>query len=140
MESTYARGGIQDRIPPGAESRPRGPMHQALWQQLVTAETPESYCQSWLALQCDLISGVSAGVVMLRTSADAAFAPVAFWPDAPQDRRHLAEVAARVLREGRGVVLRRESPGLDDGPPQARYHLGYPLQAEGPLHSRHYRR
>ena len=68
-------------------------------------------------------------------SADAAFTPVAFWPDAPQDRRHLAEVAERVLREGRGVVLRRASPGLDDGAPQVRYHLAYPLQIEGHLHS-----
>ena len=75
MESTYARGGIQDRIPPGAESRPRGQIQQALWQQLLTAETPERYCQSWLALQCGLISGVSTGVVMLKMSAGAAFTP-----------------------------------------------------------------
>ena len=135
MESTYARNDIQDRIPPGAGAHPRGQMHQALWQQLVTADTPESYCQSWLALQCGLISGVSTGVVMSKMSADATFTPVAFWPAAPQDRRHLAEVAERMLLEGRGVVLRRESSGLDDGPPQVRYHLAYPLQVEGRLHS-----
>src|SRR5215475_10190936 len=135
LESTYARNGIQDRIPPGAESRSRGQIHQALWRQLVTAETPESYCQSWLALQCGLISGVSTGVVMLKMSADAAFAPVAFWPEVPQDRRPLAEVAERMLLERRSVVLRRESPGLDDGPPQVRYHLAYPLQVDGRLHS-----
>ena len=64
MESTYARNGIQDRMPPSAESRPRGQIHQALWQQMVTADTPESYCRSWLALQCGMISGVSTGVVM----------------------------------------------------------------------------
>jgi multidrug resistance efflux pump len=110
-------------------------MSQALWRQLVTAETPERYCQSWLALQCSLISEVTVGVVIQKLAADAAFTPVAFWPEAPQDRRHLAEVAERVLREGRGVVLRRESSDLDDGPPQVRYHLGYPLQIEGRLHS-----
>ena len=69
MESTYARGGIQDRIPPGEASRSRGHRHQALWQQFAAADTPESYCQSWLALQCGLISGVSTGVVMLKMSA-----------------------------------------------------------------------
>jgi multidrug resistance efflux pump len=110
-------------------------MYQALWQQMVTADTPESYCQSWLALQCGLISGVSTGVVMLPMSADTAFAPVAFWPDVSQDRGPLAEVAERMLLEGRAVVLRRESPGLDDGPPQVRYHLAYPLQVEGRVHS-----
>ena len=135
MESTYARGGIQDRIPPGAESRPRGQMQQALWRQLVTAETPERYCQSWLALQCGLIAGVATGVVMLQRSADTALAPVAFWPEVPQDQRHLAEVAERALLEGRGVVLKREASGLDEGPPQVRYHLAYPLQMAGRVHS-----
>ena len=62
MGSTSARG-IQDRMPPERGPRPRGHMHQALWQQFVTAETPESYCQSWLALQCGLISEVATGVV-----------------------------------------------------------------------------
>jgi hypothetical protein len=89
MESTYARGGIQDRLSPGAEAHPRGQMPQALWQQLVTAETPERYCQSWLALQCGLIAGVATGVVMFQRSADTALAPVAFWPEVPQDQRHL---------------------------------------------------
>ena len=135
MESTYARGGIQDRISPGAESRPRGQMQPALWQQLVTAETPERYCQSWLALQCGLISGVTTGVVMLQRSADTALAPVAFWPEVPQDQRHLAEAAERALLEGRGVVLRRESSGLDEGPPQVRYHLAYPVRVAGRLQS-----
>jgi len=135
MESTYARGGIQDYIPPGEESRSSGQMHQALWRQFAAAETPESYYQSWLALQCSLISGVSTGVVMLQTSADAVFAPVAFWPDVPQDRGHLAEVAERMLLEGRGVVLKRATPGLDDGPPQVHYYLAYPLRIQGRLHS-----
>jgi hypothetical protein len=135
MESTYARGGIQDRISPREESRSRGQMPQALWQRFAAADTPESYCQSWLALQCGMIAGVSTGVVMSKISVDAAFTPVAFWPDAPQDWRHLAGVAERMLLEGRAVVLRRESPALDDGLPQVRYHLAYPLQVEGRVHS-----
>ena len=135
MESTYARGSIQDRVTPGAESRPRGQMPQALWRQLVTAETPERYCQSWLALQCGLIPGVATGVVMVQKSADTALAPVAFWPEVPQDQRPLAEVAERARQEGRGVVLKRAASGLGEGPPQVRYHLAYPLQVAGRVHS-----
>src|SRR5262245_4051891 len=71
---------------------------------------------------------------MLKMTEGAAFAPVAFWPEVPQNRRHLAPVAERVLLEGRGVVLRHEASGLDDGPPQVRYHLAYPLQVAGHLH------
>src|SRR4029453_17478434 len=100
MESTYARGDIQDRISPREESRSRGQMPQALWQRFAAADTPESYCQSWLALQCGIIAGVSTGLVMSKISVDAAFTPVAFWPDAPQDWRHLAGVAERMLLEG----------------------------------------
>jgi hypothetical protein len=109
-------------------------MDQALWQQFAAAKTPESYCQSWLALQCGMLSGIAAGVVMLKISAGAPFVPVAFWPDVPQDRRHLAEVAERVLLEGCSVVLRRASSSLDDRPPQVRYHMAYPVQVEGRLH------
>jgi multidrug resistance efflux pump len=111
-----------------------GHVEQTLWQQFTAAATPESYCQSWLALQCGMIPGVSTGVVVMRMSEGETFAPVAFWPDVPQDRRQLAEVAERVLLEGRGVVLRRESPGIDNAPSHVHYHLAYPFQAEGRLH------
>jgi multidrug resistance efflux pump len=60
---------------------------------------------------------------------------VAFWPDVPQNLQHLAEAVQRVLLQGRGVVLRRASSGADDGPPQVHYHLAYPVQVEGRLHS-----
>jgi RND family efflux transporter MFP subunit len=110
-------------------------MPQALWRQLVTARTPESYCQSWLALQCRSLSGVATGVVMLKKSAGEALAPAAFWPDVPQEMPHLAEVTERALLEGRAVVLRRGSPGADDEAAQVRYYLAYPLQVEGHVHS-----
>jgi len=134
VQSENGKHSVQDRLSPGEAPRARGHMDQTLWQQFAAATTPESYCQSWLALQCGMISGVAAGVVMLKMSAGAAFVPVSFWPDVPPDRRYLAEVAERVLLEGRCVVLRRASSSLDDGPPHERYHMAYPLHVEGRLH------
>ena len=113
--------------------QPGGNVEQTLWQQFTAAATPESYCQSWLALQCGMIPGVSTGVVVLKMSEGNTFTPVAFWPDEPQDRRQLAEAAERVLLEGRGVVLRRESPGIDNAPPHVHYHMAYPFQVAGRL-------
>lgn len=131
MNSTHSTSSVQERRLSGAESHPGEATAQALWQQFAVADTPERYCQIWLALQCNMIAGVSVGMVVLKQSADAAFMPVAFWPNAPTDRRHLAAVAERAHLEGRVVVLKREAPGLGAGLPQGRYHLAAPLQVDG---------
>src|SRR5262245_35672481 len=133
VKSEHGKHSVHDHVPPGEAPRSRGHMAQTLWQQFAAAKTPETYCQSWLALQCGMISGVATGVVLLKRSAGAAFVPVACWPDVPPDRQYLAEVAERVLLEGRCVVLRRASSSLDDEPPHERYHMAYPLQVEARL-------
>src|SRR5262245_49403177 len=89
VKSEPGKHSVEDRLPPGGAPRSVGHMDQALWQQFAAAKTPESYCQSWLALQCGMLSGIEAGVVMLKMSAGAPFVPVAFWPDVQQDRRYL---------------------------------------------------
>lgn len=107
---------------------------QALWQQFASATTAEASHQSWLALQCRMIPGVSQGVVVLGVLDRGPFAPVAFWPQVPHDRKHLAEVAERALLERHGLVLPRESP---DGPgalPRLHYHVAFPIQIAGRLH------
>src|SRR5262245_33582895 len=79
-----------------------------LWRQFGAAESAEEFCQSWLALQCYFISGVSDGVVILRKPGTENFAPFAFWPQESADRSHLFGVTERALREGRGIVQPRE--------------------------------
>ena len=74
------------------------------WKQFAQAQTPEEFCGSWLSIQCHAIGGVSDGVVILQKPGTQSFAPVAFYPENPHDRLHLAELSERALKEGRGVV------------------------------------
>jgi len=112
-----------------AELAPRRSSEQA-WARFAQAQTPEEFCSSWLLIQCETIGGVSDGVVLLQKPGTAEFAPVAFYPEAPGDRTHLAEVSERALKDGRGVVLPREVPG-DPASNEPRYQLGYPIRLEG---------
>lgn len=139
MATEHSDTSLQDRpasVESGstAEEYDQSDVVQTLWQQFAEAATPEAYYQSWLALQCGMIAGAALGVVVVRSAAGDTFAPVAFWPEVPHDRRHLAEVAERVLVENRGLVLRREAPPVSGAPPQVRYHIAYPIQVAGRLH------
>ena len=104
---------------------------ESAWREFGSAATPEEFCQSWLALQCHIISDVNDGVVVLQKPGAEAFAPLAFWPEGRRDRSHLAEVTERALREGRGVVQPREA--ADAAAPSVRpgYQLAYPVRLDG---------
>jgi RND family efflux transporter MFP subunit len=92
------------------------------WARFAQAQSHEEFCSSWLAIQCETVGGVSDGVVLLQPPGAQEFVPVAFYPEAPRDRQHLAQVAERTLSEGRGVLL-----PLDN----ARFQLGYPVRLDG---------
>lgn len=114
-----------------AELSPRRATGEA-WARFAQAQSPEEFCASWLVLQCDAVGGVSDGVVLLQAPGASEFVPVAFHPDAPRDRTHLAEISERALKEARGVVLPRPTPGAET-PGQPRYQLGYPIRIDGSL-------
>lgn len=113
------------RLASVAELATRRGAEQA-WSRFSQAQSPEEFCSSWLAIQCDSIGGVSDGVVLLQTPGSTEYVPVAFYPEAARDRAHLAEVAERTLKEGRGVVL-----PIDNAATEQRYQLGYPVRIDG---------
>lgn len=103
------------------------------WRQFASEQTPEDFCRSWLLIQSHLIGGVSDGVVILAKPGTTTFAPVAFFPENPVDRRRLAKISERALKEGRGVVepLTEAQPANCAGP---RYQLAYPVRVDGKVH------
>jgi RND family efflux transporter MFP subunit len=109
-----------------AELAPRSAAEQA-WARFAQAQSAEDFCSSWLLIQCDTIGGVSDGVVLLQKPGAQEFVPVAFYPDAPSDPTHLAEISERVLKEGRGIVV----PRGDEASNEPRFQLGYPIRLEG---------
>lgn len=100
------------------------------WKQFAQAQTPEEFCGGWLIIQCHTIGGVSDGVVILQKPGTQSFAPVAFYPENPRDRLHLAALSERALKEGRGIV----EPQAQPPDPEARgprYQLAYPIRLDG---------
>ena len=102
-----------------------------LWTSFAEASTMESFCQSWLALQCRMIGGVRAGMVLLGPADRGPFRPVATWPEGRRNLKHLTNTAERTLADRRGLVLRCDPP---EGETHDHYEIGYPLEVRGALH------
>lgn len=76
----------------------------AHWARLAHAADAAGFAQGWLDIQCRAIDGVIRGVVVLRASEAAAYAPVAIWPEGIEGSPKLAAAAEQALRERKVVV------------------------------------
>jgi hypothetical protein len=103
----------------------------ALWTSFAEAATVESFCRSWLALQCRMMAGVQAGMVLLGPPDRGPFRPVATWPDGRHNLKHLTKTAEKTLADRRGMVSR---PSPDGDTSNGHYEIGYPIEARGALH------
>jgi len=103
------------------------------WRQFAGDQTPEEFCRSWLVIQSYMIGGMSDGVVILLKPGTSSFTPVAFFPENPRDRTHLAQISERVLKEGRGIVEPQTGTQSADAP-GPRYQLAYPVHVGGKVH------
>src|SRR5580765_3893971 len=82
---------------------------QRLWTTFGEAATVESFCQSWLALQCGMIGGVRSGMVILGPPNRGPFRPMAIWPLGKRNLKHLTKTAEQTLSERRGLLAKSES-------------------------------
>lgn len=106
--------------------------YEEAWRQFAQQQSVEEFCGSWLVIQCHAIGGVSDGVVVLQKPGTKSFAPVAFYPENPRDRAHLARVSERALKEGQGVVQPGEPVGESDAQGSS-YQLAYPVRLDGEI-------
>ncbi|MDJ0848645.1 MAG: HlyD family efflux transporter periplasmic adaptor subunit [Myxococcota bacterium] len=82
--------------------------------------------RAWLDLQCQMVAGAEAGLVVLGSSEHAASAEVARWPAQAAGSARLSAVVAETLEQGRLVV---QTGGGPDGLPASQ--LAVPIvQAE----------
>ncbi len=95
------------------------------WTRLTEAPDAVAYCRAWLALQCEQVGGVRAGLLLLE-SASRAFVPAAVWPGEYTDVTHLAPVAERCLRDQAGQVDRALAA-------EGRVLVGYPIDPDGKI-------
>jgi RND family efflux transporter MFP subunit len=106
--------------------------YEQAWRQFAQQQGVEEFCSSWLVIQCHAVGGVSDGVVVLQKPGTKSFAPVAFYPENPRDRTHLARVSERALKEGQGVA----QPGAPAGEGETQgqsYQLAYPVRLDGEI-------
>ncbi len=103
-------------------------LDQALWRELLTAETAEAFGSAWLGLACRVISGASGGILLLAHSNGAAPELVSSWPTGVLADSGLFAAAQLAMKEGRGLV---QPPPAGTSPYKLR--TAYPIQLDGSL-------
>lgn len=88
----------------------------ASWARLAHAADERAFAAQWLDIQCRSAGGAIRGIVVLRGSEAANFAPVAMWPEGIEGNPKLAAVVERALQQSRVAVdgitrnARRQDP------------------------------
>jgi hypothetical protein len=85
-----------------------------LWARLYHSADVRSFASNWLDMQCRTFAGVIRGVVVLRTSETAAYAPVALWPEGIEGSPKLAAVVERALADRTVAVDGAKRPRRQD--------------------------
>ncbi|MCI4677308.1 HlyD family efflux transporter periplasmic adaptor subunit [Rhodoblastus acidophilus] len=113
----------------GAEDRVRA--ESIAWARFSSATRSDEFFSGWLAILCSQLDRAEGGLLVLGPDASGSFAPVAFWPHASHDLRHLGAAAQRVLDGREGVILGPDgqSEPARDQPAQ----FGYPIEVAGKL-------
>ena len=103
-----------------------------LWTSFAEAASVEAFCQSWLALQCRMLGGIQAGIVLLGPPDRGPFRPVATWPEGRHNLKHLTKTVEKTLADRQGIVSRGVSAEGDGT--NGHYEIGYAIEARGALH------
>jgi RND family efflux transporter MFP subunit len=91
----------------------------------------ETLAKPWLALQCQMISRVSRGVVAVGEPEGRTLAPTAWWPEGARGTPGLATAMKMAMAQQRGVLHGdAPAPGADG---RANLHLACPFHIDGHL-------
>src|SRR5207247_526148 len=113
-------------------SRLKADSESALWAKFAEAATLQTFCRSWLALQCRKIPGVAGGLLLLGPPDRGPFSPAAVWPSPRRDMKYLAATAERALIQRHGLVIKRKPD--PEGGARERFDVAYPIEVAGHLH------
>ena len=119
----------EQRVQPQAQRQDE----QDPWREFAQAATPQQFYRSWLAIQCRMIPGTGAAVVLTGKPGTGPYGPAAVWPDDSTDILPLAQVAEKALAQRRGLVLRRPAETGPGGPSAERLHVAFPITLDGKL-------
>jgi biotin carboxyl carrier protein len=106
-----------------------------IWRQFVEASNSRTFCESWLALQCHMMSDVRCALVLLGTPEKGPFTPAAVWPSSDFNVTHLTAVAQQALAERHGVIVKNDgSSDQHTNPVQEGCYVAYPVDVSGKIH------
>lgn len=86
------------------------------WSGLSQAGSLELFAAAWLDLQCSLIEGVQAAVVVFGPTEKGVYEPLMRWPRGSTGSPDLAAVAELSLAQRRGAVRQRQATGNGETP------------------------
>jgi RND family efflux transporter MFP subunit len=101
-----------------------------LWARLNRAQDAASFAANWLDIQCRSFDGVIRGVVVLRTSEAASFAPIAVWPAGVEGSPKLAAVVEATLAQ-RAVAVQGLKRSMQRQDP---VFIGHPIVVDDELY------
>ena len=111
-----------------------GEQDSGLWARFAHAASIESFCTSWLELQCRVIGPVEAGMILLGPADRGPFRPVTTWPVKGHFLTHLSKTAEKTLKERQVVVMRGGDGLVSTESGIGRYAIGHPIEACGVIH------
>jgi multidrug resistance efflux pump len=88
-------------LPPAPPGIDQGASEQLL---LESAVADQDSMTAWLRFECQAVSGVMSGVLVLGPPDAGPFAPIAFWPPGNNGAPRLVEVAEQALGERRTII------------------------------------
>jgi RND family efflux transporter MFP subunit len=128
---TDAHGGFE---PPRPEAVQGDSRDQELWQRFAEAASARAFYESWLALQCRMVSGAGSALVLLGPPDRGPFTPVAVWPGPSVDVNHLVPAAERALKERRGLLAEHQASGGNGAALRKAAHIAYPVTVLDKVH------
>lgn len=96
------------------------------WTSLSAMRDGPEFCQAWLRLQCEQVSGATAALLLLDDG-EGHFSSVASWPDVRQDLSFLAATAQQALSRKSSYIDQTASSA------QAATQIGQPIESQGRL-------
>ncbi|MDN3276631.1 HlyD family efflux transporter periplasmic adaptor subunit [Frankia sp. RB7] len=97
------------------------------WTVLSAGRDAPEFCQAWLRLQCEQVTGATAALLLLDDG-DGHFSSVAGWPDTRQDLSFLAATAQQALSRKSSFINQAASPAH-----AALTQIGQPIESRGRL-------
>jgi multidrug resistance efflux pump len=100
---------------------------QPLWTRLPGSVTDKDFCALWLTLQCELITGVKAGLVLMSEQAEGPYQVKAYWPNVKETISQLNSSAEQALVERSALIIQRKARGDSSGASLELYDIAYPI-------------